>query len=112
MNCEVCRDLVGGLRRGLEGLEGGLERVSGEAPGLVLWMAFVGGGGAPDNTDRRWFVELLGICLKTAWWDEVEERLEGWPWRPKYCWRWREFWKDVVTFKRVIEVDDGSVETG
>lgn len=113
MNCEVCRDLVTKLCRGLASLD--FEAVNAGAPGLMLWMVLVGGGAAPQNADRRWFVEMLGRCLRSVEWEEVVvEGLEGWPWRGRrYCGSWREVWRDAVdavAFKRVVEVDELGVE--
>jgi len=105
MNNGVCRDLVAGLRRNLEGLD--LEMLWEEAPGLLFWMLLVGGGGAPSNADRVWFVERLGMCLNRSKWEEVVERLEGWPWRPKHCGSWKMVWRDAVKakeFGRVVEI--------
>jgi hypothetical protein len=110
MNDGVCRDLVAGLRRDLEGLDLGLLRE--QAPGLLLWMLMVGGGAAPHNADRAWFVEKLALCLRSAEWEEVTERLEGWPWRPKYCGPWRMAWRDAAngtSFGRVFEINQPAV---
>jgi hypothetical protein len=109
MNCEVCSDLVAGLRREISALD--FEMVCEQAPGLMLWMVLVGGGGAPRNADRGWFVEVLGRCLRTVGWEEVEERLEGWPWRPRYCASWRAVWRDAVAFARVVDIDELGVGT-
>jgi hypothetical protein len=105
MNHGVCRDLVAGLRRNLEELDLGM--LWEEAPGLLFWMLLVGGGGAPSNADRAWFVEGLGTCLSRCEWEEVVERLEGWPWRPKYCGSWKVVWRDAVKakeFGKVVEI--------
>jgi hypothetical protein len=74
-------------------------------------MVLVGGGGPPRNADRGWFVEMLGKCLRTAGWEEVEERLEGWPWRPRSCASWRAVWRDAVAFAKVVEIDELGVGT-
>lgn len=105
MNNGVCRDLVAGLRKGLEGLDLGL--LGEGAPGLLLWMLLVGGGGAPHNVDRAWFVERLGTYLGGTEWEEVVEKLEGWPWRPKYCGSWKMVWRDAVAameLGKVVEI--------
>jgi hypothetical protein len=105
MNDAVCRDLVAVVQRDLEGLDLGL--LGEEAPGLLLWMLLVGSGGAPFNADRAWFVERLATCLGSGEWEEVVERLEGWPWRPKYCSSWKMVWRDAVKareFGTVVEI--------
>jgi hypothetical protein len=78
-----------------------------QGPGLMLWMVLVGGGAAPHNADRAWFVEMLRSCLRTGGWEEVVEGLQGWPWRePRYCGSWREVWRDAVVGMRLVEVDE------
>jgi hypothetical protein len=94
MNHGVCRDLAAGLRRGLERVD--LVLLVEEALDLLLWMLMVGGGGAPYNADRAWFVKRLAMCLRSTEWEEVVERLEGWPWRPKHCGSWKLVWRDAV----------------
>lgn len=117
MNCEVCRDLVAGLRGDLEALDyESLMRIEnqGQVENLLLWMLLVGGGASPMNKDRGWFVRRLGMLgnrLGLKRWEDVEARLEngGWPWRRKYCGAWRMAWRDAVLArkdekKKVVEV--------
>lgn len=105
MNDAVCSDLVAWLRRDLEALEA-LDAESQlslrETSGLMLLMLFVGGGAVPFNADRMWLVERFG----SGEWEEVVERLEGWPWRPKYCGSWRVVWRDAVRVREGGRIEE------
>ncbi|KAE9365192.1 hypothetical protein N431DRAFT_488401 [Stipitochalara longipes BDJ] len=95
VNCKVYQDLVTALRYGLE--QAGLEDLRMEHPNVLLWMLLVGGGAAPFNMDRLWFMGAIEKTLHTSLWEEVEQRLQGWPWRPKYCVPWRAIWREAIT---------------
>jgi hypothetical protein len=94
VNCKVYRGLVTTLRYCIDQV--GLEALYKAHPNLLLWMLLVGGGAAPYNIDRPWFMKGIERILHTSSWKEVEQRLEGWPWRPKYCVSWRMIWRDAV----------------
>jgi hypothetical protein len=94
VNCKVYKVLVVELRRRIENL--GIETVYMVNPNLILWMLLVGGGAAPYNHDRTWYMRGLQIVLHTALWKEVSDRLRGWPWRPKSCVPWRATWREAV----------------
>lgn len=94
VNCKVYHGLVEKLRHGIE--EIGLENVRPAYPDLLLWILLVGGGAAPFNVDRLWYMRAVKKSLYTDSWVEVEQRLEGWPWRPKYCVPWRAAWREAT----------------
>lgn len=95
VNCKVYHDLCSSIRYNIEQIS--LEDLQMHHPDLFLWILFVGGGAAPFNTDRLWFMRAIGKSLHTALWEEVEQRLQGWPWRPKYCVPWRAIWREAIT---------------
>lgn len=92
VNCKVYHDLCTAIRYSIEQI--GLESLRMENADLLLWMLLVGGGAAPFNADRPWFMRALERKLHTSSWEEVERRLQGWPWRPRYCVPWRAIWRD------------------
>jgi len=94
VNCKVYHGLVETLRHGIEQV--GQESIQAEYPDLLLWMLLVGGGAAPFNIDRLWYMRAVKKNLYTDSWVEVEQRLEGWPWRPKYCVPWRATWREAT----------------
>lgn len=95
VNCKVYRVLVAKLKDSIQGVSP--ETIQSTNSNLLLWMLLVGGGAAPFNSDRLWYIETIKSILHTPEWMEVEQRLQGWPWRPKYCVPWRATWRDAVT---------------
>jgi hypothetical protein len=95
VNCKVYHDLCTAIRYSIEQI--GLESLQLENADLLLWMLLVGGGAAPFNADRPWFMRALERNLHTSLWEEVEQRLQGWPWRPRYCVPWRAIWREAIT---------------
>jgi len=101
VNCKVYHDLVTVLRYSIEQV--GLESLQLEHPDLLLWMLLVGGGAAPFNTDRPWFMRAVERSLHTYSWEEVEQRLQGWPWRPKYCVPWKAIWREAINMRAEVQ---------
>lgn len=101
VNCKVYRVLVAKLKNNIERV--GPEAFHLTSLNLLLWMLLVGGGAAPFNLDRLWFITTIQSILHTPSWIEVEQRLQGWPWRPKYCVPWRAVWWDAVNPARMLE---------
>jgi hypothetical protein len=69
VNCKVYRSLVTALRTNLEQMD--VKSLGEKAPSLLLRMLLVGGGAAPYNEDRSWFLENLIIRLRSDLWTEV-----------------------------------------
>ncbi len=100
VNCKVYKPLVTELRHQLEMVD--LAFLHKIASNLLLWMLLIGGGASGYNLDRAWFVQNLVTYWHSSSWEEVANRLEGWPWRPKYCWAWRMAWRDSVKARSFI----------
>jgi hypothetical protein len=94
VNCKAYHDLCTVIRYSIEQV--GLEDFQMGHPDLLLWILLVGGGAAPFNADRLWFMRAIDKSLHTSLWEEVEQRLQGWPWRPKYCLPWRAIWREAI----------------
>lgn len=114
VNCKVYKVLVVELRHRMERI--GIETLYRMNANLVLWMLLVGGGAAPYSQDRIWYIENLRNVLHTALWEEVCDRLQGWPWRPTYCVPWRATWREAVKelkeLKEQYSIEESSCDIG
>jgi hypothetical protein len=106
VNCKVYHDLCTAIRYSIEQI--GLESLQIDHPNLLLWMLLVGGGAAPFNNDRVWLMMAIKRSLHTSSWEEVEQRLERWPWRPNYCVTWRAAWREAI----MMEVESQQADEG
>lgn len=68
-------------------------------PGLMLWIAFIGGIGAAEGPLKLWFIKLIHrICdsASLSTWQDVHSLLSLWPWSEEFLAdKCKKLWQEV-----------------